>query len=250
VSPNPKAFFKKGRIFMTLWAAPRGISRSEEHSTGPEQAFIEIARFVVVKPKSSHSLCLRISTYGGQATTKAGVNPAEHAPIILDGGTVEPHTAETIVNDALEIKIEGDDVSVDPMSRINFAKIYTVEHNIKVRNVGRMKATSLPKLQAYFLQALGEVTSNQALQTGHNSGSTETHIHALSKCPLGSALTDAALITLLYTERPETPPRPSCFVPFRRDADFVDCEMLLNRIREQCAAPASRVALVGLGGVG
>ncbi|KAF2022630.1 hypothetical protein EK21DRAFT_15134, partial [Setomelanomma holmii] len=36
----------------------------------------------------------------------------------------------------------------------------------------------------------------------------------------------------------------------RRDPDFVDCGTLLDQIRERCAAPASRVALVGLGGVG
>ena len=52
------------------------------------------------------------------------------------------------------------------------------------------------------------------------------------------------------TERPETPPSPSCALPFRRDADFVDRGTLLAQIRKRCAAPASRVALVGLGGVG
>ncbi|RYN15542.1 hypothetical protein AA0112_g12738, partial [Alternaria arborescens] len=71
---------------------------------------------------------------------------------------------------------------------------------------------------------------NQGLQVGYNSGSIQTHIHA--------------------PERPETPPQPSCFVPFRRDPDFVDRGTLLDQIRERCAAPASRVALVGLGGVG
>ncbi|KAF1929478.1 uncharacterized protein M421DRAFT_45945, partial [Didymella exigua CBS 183.55] len=51
-------------------------------------------------------------------------------------------------------------------------------------------------------------------------------------------------------ERPETPPQPSCSVPFRRDTDFVDRATLLDQICERCSAPASRVALVGLGGVG
>jgi hypothetical protein len=54
----------------------------------------------------------------------------------------------------------------------------------------------------------------------------------------------------ISAERPETPPQPSCFVPFRRDTDFVDRAALLDLIRERCSAPASRVALVGLGGVG
>ncbi|XP_014560225.1 hypothetical protein COCVIDRAFT_89854, partial [Bipolaris victoriae FI3] len=51
-------------------------------------------------------------------------------------------------------------------------------------------------------------------------------------------------------ERPETAPEPSVSVPFPRDPDFVDRGTLLDQISKRCAAPASRVALVGLGGVG
>lgn len=36
----------------------------------------------------------------------------------------------------------------------------------------------------------------------------------------------------------------------RRNPDFVNHGALLDRIRKKCAAPASRIALVGLGGVG
>jgi hypothetical protein len=50
--------------------------------------------------------------------------------------------------------------------------------------------------------------------------------------------------------RPETPTRPSCCIPFRRDPDFVDRGTLLDELQEKCSAPASRVALVGFGGVG
>ncbi|KAI1202896.1 P-loop containing nucleoside triphosphate hydrolase protein [Nemania serpens] len=68
---------------------------------------------------------------------------------------------------------------------------------------------------------------NYGFQVGQNSGS----IH-------------------LYPERPETPPKPSFTVPFRRDRDFVKRESILNQIHEACLGPASRAALVGLGGVG
>lgn len=42
---------------------------------------------------------------------------------------------------------------------------------------------------------------------------------------------------------------PSSTVPFRRDPDFVDRD-ILTEIEEKCLQPASRAALVGLGGVG
>jgi hypothetical protein len=51
-------------------------------------------------------------------------------------------------------------------------------------------------------------------------------------------------------DRPETPPRPSSNVPFRRDPDFVDRPPLLDQLHQKCSAPAARIALVGLGGVG
>ncbi|KAH8586899.1 P-loop containing nucleoside triphosphate hydrolase protein, partial [Bisporella sp. PMI_857] len=44
-------------------------------------------------------------------------------------------------------------------------------------------------------------------------------------------------------------PTPSSTVPFRRDKDFVDRDILVE-INQKCSLPASRVALVGLGGVG
>ncbi|KUJ07385.1 uncharacterized protein LY89DRAFT_365096 [Mollisia scopiformis] len=44
-------------------------------------------------------------------------------------------------------------------------------------------------------------------------------------------------------------PTPSLRIPFRRDQDFVDCD-ILPEISQKCSLAASRVALVGLGGVG
>jgi Heterokaryon incompatibility protein (HET) len=44
-------------------------------------------------------------------------------------------------------------------------------------------------------------------------------------------------------------PSPSSTVPFRRDDDFINRDSL-DKIRQICARPASRAALVGLGGVG
>ncbi|KAK2764263.1 hypothetical protein FQN54_008955 [Arachnomyces sp. PD_36] len=51
-------------------------------------------------------------------------------------------------------------------------------------------------------------------------------------------------------ERPETPPSPLSIVPFRRDPDFINRGTILDQIHEKCSQPASRIALLGLGGVG
>ncbi|KAF2182136.1 hypothetical protein K469DRAFT_669907 [Zopfia rhizophila CBS 207.26] len=74
--------------------------------------------------------------------------------------------------------------------------------------------------------------------------SLRTHIQSLTNYRV------AASTTLQAANDPAfTPPTPSSTVPFRRDRDFVHHE-ILSEIQRRCSQPASRVALVGLGGVG
>ncbi|KAK6822874.1 kinesin [Apiospora arundinis] len=51
-------------------------------------------------------------------------------------------------------------------------------------------------------------------------------------------------------ERPETPPKPTILIPFNRDRDFVSRDTILSQVHNLCSEPASRTALIGLGGVG
>ncbi|KAE8550227.1 hypothetical protein EYB25_006448 [Talaromyces marneffei] len=76
--------------------------------------------------------------------------------------------------------------------------------------------------------------TNHGFQLGYNSGT----------------IGPITIENHLPPERPETPPPPSSTVPFRRDPDFVDRGTLLDRILEKGSASPSRIALVGLGGVG
>ncbi|GAM36942.1 hypothetical protein TCE0_022r06437 [Talaromyces pinophilus] len=72
--------------------------------------------------------------------------------------------------------------------------------------------------------------SHSGEQVGHNAGEIDHHYPA---------------------ERPETPPSPSLSIPFLRDPDFINRGTILDQLHhERCAGPGSRMALVGLGGVG
>ncbi|KAJ5633693.1 hypothetical protein N7528_001535 [Penicillium herquei] len=73
--------------------------------------------------------------------------------------------------------------------------------------------------------------TNHGLQIGKNYGSLTAEFH-------------------LPPERPETPPSPGSTVPFQRDPDFVNRDILLRQIDEKTSVPGCRIALVGLGGVG
>ena len=54
----------------------------------------------------------------------------------------------------------------------------------------------------------------------------------------------------LKDESEDSPPSPSSNIPFLRDPDYVNRRSLLDQIHEKLSMPASRAALVGLGGVG
>ncbi|KAF3008440.1 hypothetical protein E8E13_003070 [Curvularia kusanoi] len=157
VVTNPKAFFKKGRVFMTRWSEPRGVSAVGSGTSGATEAFAELARFAVVKPKSTHCICIRISTYSGQATTKPGISVSEHAAVLPVGGLFQSHPKgePQLTKDPIFVKVENPTVTIDPMSRINFGKPYTVEYNIVVRNIGRVFGDSVAKMDEYFAESLG-----------------------------------------------------------------------------------------------
>jgi hypothetical protein len=55
--------------------------------------------------------------------------------------------------DPLYIKIEDPTITIDPMSRIHFGKVFTVEYNLKVRKIGRVIPDSIRKMEEYFLEA-------------------------------------------------------------------------------------------------
>jgi hypothetical protein len=55
--------------------------------------------------------------------------------------------------------------------------------------------------------------------------------------------------THVSSEPTSPPPTPSSTVPFRQDPDFVD-RGIFPEMKQKCALPAARIALVGSGGVG
>ncbi|KAJ5368856.1 P-loop containing nucleoside triphosphate hydrolase protein [Penicillium cataractarum] len=82
------------------------------------------------------------------------------------------------------------------------------------------------------MASIGFGPSNSGFQIGSNEGKINAHFYASAP------------------ERPETSPSPLSTVPFRRDPDFIKHGTLLEQISEKTSAPGSRVAVIGLGGVG
>ncbi|KAH7356000.1 hypothetical protein BKA66DRAFT_574897 [Pyrenochaeta sp. MPI-SDFR-AT-0127] len=143
---NPRAYFKKGRVFITPWIRLQNTP--------------EIAWFAVVKPKGTYSICLRISVVDDQTALSSTATSPEYG-IIIPHEEIEIDTKHGVGDQSSErtihIKVENDSIMIKPESRINFAKPYTVEHDVKVRNVGRVYGDSLGRMEEYFAESLGLV---------------------------------------------------------------------------------------------
>lgn len=102
--------------------------------------------------KSLHTLIVHrpITTYGEQGVAKSNVNVDEHTVIYMEGCAPTVNSKEPPMSKKpLEVEPCSPDQKLSKMSRLNFGKVYTVEHNVKVMPVGKVSEKSKPKLRGY-----------------------------------------------------------------------------------------------------
>jgi len=98
--------------------------------------------------------------------TKHGVNPEDYAAVYPTSGKVKfkPGEKESMRKEPFQIKIEESDEKIDAMSRLNFSRVYTVEHNVKVKNIGRIPPDEVPRLIHYFRDSIAGPDLTQLLR--------------------------------------------------------------------------------------
>jgi hypothetical protein len=82
-----------------------------------------------------------ILTYGRQGCTKPGVKKIDHA-VIYTGKPPPEIKGENLPNKAIEVLPNTARDKLAPESRVNYSKLYTVEHNVKVHFIGRIADSS------------------------------------------------------------------------------------------------------------
>ncbi|PMD40895.1 hypothetical protein L207DRAFT_529192 [Hyaloscypha variabilis F] len=155
--------FEVGKVFKILWAEPTGDNGTQltfsepAHSKSSKfrQPFIhKIRRFVVVKIFNAHCLCLPIHTYQQQGAMKAGAQAHHHAAIYSGNEVVIE--GENLTKKGIRVEMFFPNEKLDPASRINYAKVYTIEYNVKVFFIGRVPSK-------YVVRLLGDYQSTQCL---------------------------------------------------------------------------------------
>jgi hypothetical protein len=92
-------------------------------------------------------------TYGGQGTLKYGVHGADHGAIYSsrrEGPQILP--GEGLSKEPIRVDVISSSDKLDPLSRINYTKLYTIEHNVKVFFFGRVA----PRYEQTLVDAYNE----------------------------------------------------------------------------------------------
>ncbi|PQE19803.1 heterokaryon incompatibility protein [Rutstroemia sp. NJR-2017a WRK4] len=152
------SFFRVGRVFMMLWTEPArnqpvnkvpygGGSRNGSHFS---TTFLGGAAYSEIRRP--------IHTYSGHATLKHNLPdvqqhtmiyttenpPAPHWYYAEDGSVVQEQLTKVPIRVvSQQSSPEGE---LDPKSRLNYSKIYTVEHYVRVLNIGMVHNDSMMAL--------------------------------------------------------------------------------------------------------
>jgi hypothetical protein len=179
---RPSKFFVFGRVFKILWAEPAGgntaVTQNTVENQFGERVHSKVRWFVVIRQTPGAKCCsaLPITTYGGKGVGKNGVVKSEHG-IIYTGKEVPrldqnelPRRNEEGIR-PVPIRVDPDSAldRLDSKSRINFAAVHTIHHNIKVKSLGIVNAASLSVLQQHFQNVWNPLRAGPARSQPHQT---------------------------------------------------------------------------------
>lgn len=96
----------------------------------------------------------QISTNGGKGAAKTGLKQGEHAIAYTSAVPPPPLLEERLSKEPIRINAVDQTEKLDATSRINLGKVYPVEHNVKICEVGMVAPADIRKLTAYYKNGL------------------------------------------------------------------------------------------------
>ncbi|OAL44471.1 hypothetical protein IQ07DRAFT_649098 [Pyrenochaeta sp. DS3sAY3a] len=144
---DPSSFFSEGRVFRALWPEPEGT--------------IRVKWFAVVKSKPVHSVCLEMNNFENVALEPNAQWNEESCDVTIVGYASSTDRNDHLSGRRIYIKTEfGSMINVKYTLRMNFGMPYTVEHSVRVCNIGRVMDGSIGLMEHAFAQSLGFQKAN------------------------------------------------------------------------------------------
>jgi hypothetical protein len=166
---DAKKFFVIGRVFAMLFHEGAGdvkgghFSQAVRFNVGwdknrgkyNQEVYCHIRRMVVVRERHGYCWCIPINTYNYQGVAKKDLSTEErkaHCVIYMDNThpTIDVYETGLIVKKPIAVTAANPEQKLHKMSRLNFGKVYSVEWNVKVMNVGKVNADSMAAFTGYW----------------------------------------------------------------------------------------------------
>lgn len=143
----PEDEFKIGGIFKILWFEP--------HGADPDSVpYSSIRRFLIIRePRekiAGYCICLPISTNGGQGTLHHRARAKDYALIYTDTKENKLLAGETVTKKPIKVLLYNAGEKLEPTSRLNYGKLYTVECNLPVAFIGKVDPQDLSTVLSDF----------------------------------------------------------------------------------------------------
>ncbi|KAI1300030.1 hypothetical protein F5Y03DRAFT_364814 [Xylaria venustula] len=144
---EPSRKFQPGEVFKVLWTEPAGRTPEDEPISDIEasggaggQFYVGYRRFIVVSTdESHHSTCVPILTYDKRGCGKKGIRPSKHGIAYLTGRKPRLLKNEAKLGfEPVPVKMYAENETLAKESRINYSKLITIEHNVKVFFIGHV----------------------------------------------------------------------------------------------------------------
>ncbi|KAH6642194.1 hypothetical protein C7974DRAFT_446596, partial [Boeremia exigua] len=157
-----RAFFRLGRVFSMLFveAADAIAQYQPENDALTEVRFgghvyTQVRRFVVVSVRRNFVQACAISTYRNQGTLRRGCDPTEHA--LVYNSSIDPESCylpgeceRGLTKEPIEVIAADASAYLTRTSRIRFGKIYSIEWNVKVKDIGFVTDGCLGTLTEHY----------------------------------------------------------------------------------------------------
>lgn len=154
---KPRSFFTIGRVFQALWTEPTTGKGFDDHTTDRnmftvafgEKVHSKVRYFIVVREGGSSCLCVAIYTHSGRGVKKPVVDTREHAMVYTGN---EPPTVASVDTStllpAIRVNADSKEQFLGAMSLLDFGRIHTIEHSIKVMSFGKVDQKAIADLQS------------------------------------------------------------------------------------------------------
>ena len=160
---EPNSFFTIGVVFSILWLDRHNESivdegdSDDETKRNPGVQAPKTRSYVVISEGGGCCIALRFSTYRGRGAEYPGLIKAEHsiiyagrdAPSVLSGE--RPNRGESgLLPTSIRVVPACTEDRLDPMSRLNYAEVNIIQHDVRVKHIGKVHADYISALLHQF----------------------------------------------------------------------------------------------------